>query len=128
MTTAPNQKVLELSKQDKSTEDSLIAIRAQVAERIAVKSLTHSALKLWLAITQNKNGYVFALSPEALAESWGLPIASYKRAVKELIEKEYMVQKEGKKNSYMFYDIPPVISDDEIEVEVVKRAEIGFDF
>ena len=126
MTTAPNQKTIEVAKQDKATKDKLIAVRGQKAERIAAQTLTHSALKLWMAITQNNNGYIFALSSTAMAEEWGLPIASYKRAVKELQEKGYMVAKEGKKNSFIFYDIPPV--EETIEIEVVKTAEAAFNF
>ena len=108
MTTAPNQKTLQVSKQEKATKDNLIAVRGQRAERIAAKNLTPTALKMWLAFTQNINGYVFGLSPAALDDEWGIPIASYKRAVKELQDKGYMVPKEGVKNYYIFYDIPPV--------------------
>ena len=119
MTTVANQKTIEVAKQEKSTKEKLIAVRGQSAERIAAQTLTHSALKLWLAITQNNNGYTFALSPAAMAEQWGLPIASYKRAVKELQEKGYMVAKPDKQNSFIVYDIPPV--EEVIEIEVVKQ-------
>ena len=121
----PNQKSIELQKQDKATKDSLVAVRGQEAEKLAVKNLTHSALKMWMAITANKNGYVFDLSSTAMANDWGLPIASYKRAVKELQDKGYMIPKEGKKNSFTFYDIPP---EQTIEIEVVKVAAAPTDY
>lgn len=124
MQTVPNQKVLEVSKHDKSTSEQLVAVRWQQAERIAINTLTHSALKLWMAVTQNADGFVFGLSPAYMAEEFALPIASYKRAVKELQEKGYMVAKEGKKNSFIFYDIPPI--EEEIEIEVRKRGNATF--
>jgi hypothetical protein len=120
MVTAPNQKVLEVNKQEKSTKDKLIAVRGQKAEQIAARNLTPAALKMWLAVTQNINGYTFALSSKVMLDEWGISIASYNRAVSELKEKGYMVEKEGKKNSYIFYDIPPA---QEIEIEVRKSEE-----
>lgn len=104
----PNQKNIELQKQDKHTGNDYVAVRTQKAERIAAKTLTPSAFKVWLYITANKNGYTFDLSSADVVDTYGVSKRSYSDALKELERLGYLQPKvKGKTRYYTFYDIPP---------------------
>lgn len=66
--------------------------------------LKGETFKLWCYLGKNQNGYEFALS-KVDAMNWGMGSkSSYDRAVKELIEKGYLV--ETSPNHYDFYELP----------------------
>ena len=86
------------------------------ALQYAMIDLKGEAFKLWVYIGKNQNGYTFALS-KVDAIKWGVGSkSSYDRAVKELIEKGYLVERS--KNHFDFYEIPRV---EEITVTVNKE-------
>ena len=88
----------------------------------AMIDLKGEALKLWLYLGKNQNGYTFGLS-KVDAMKWGIGSkSSYDRAVKELIEKGYLVETSA--NHYDFYEVPKV---EEITV-TIHKAEEGFSF
>lgn len=71
----------------------------------AMQNLTKgSSLKLWLYLAKNKPGYIFDLSREDCVRNWGIRSDSYYSAVRDLIDKEYLV--ETTKNHFMFFEIP----------------------
>lgn len=105
---APNQKNIELQKEEKHSANNYLAIRTQKAERLAAKSLTPTAFKIWLYVTANKNGYTFDLSSADVSDAYGISVRSYSTALKELEQLGYLQPKvKGKKRYYTFYDIPP---------------------
>lgn len=67
-------------------------------------NLKGETFKLWCYLNKNQNNHTFALS-KVDAMRWGIGSkSSYDRAVKELIEKGYLV--ETSKNHYNFYEKP----------------------
>mgnify|MGYP003530351307 FL=1 len=67
-------------------------------------NLKNETFKLWCYLNKNQKGYEFALS-KVDALKWGIGSkSSYDRAVKELIEKHYLV--ETTSNHYDFYELP----------------------
>lgn len=100
----PNQKVIEVRKQN-SNKENKYAIFNMKALKYAMKTLSPNAFVLWSYINKNQNGYEFALSPiDAL--DWGIGSkSSYDRAVKEL-EKEKFLVKINDDNYYNFYELP----------------------
>lgn len=67
---------------------------ASVEERYMFKAmheLTGSAFKLFMYLCSNKNDYHFALSPVAVGRSTGMSKGSYESAVRQLLEKGYLV-------------------------------------
>ena len=115
MVSVPNQKTIELHK-EKCSKDNLYSMYNLDALQCAMINLKGETLKLWLYIGKNQNGYTFALS-KVDAIKWGIGSkSSYDRAVKELIEKGYLVEKST--NHYDFYEIPK--AEEEITVTVNK--------
>ena len=103
MNTVPNQKTVVMQKA-LSDKDHLYGIFNLEALQVALISLKGESFKLWCYINKNQSGHTFALS-KVDAIKWGIGSkSSYDRAVKELIEKGYLV--ETTSNHYDFYELP----------------------
>lgn len=101
--TVENQKTIKVCK-EVSDKQHLYAIFNLRALDWAMNDLKGESFKLWCYLNKNQKGYEFALS-KVDALKWGIGSkSSYDRAVKELIEKGYLV--ETSKNHYDFYEMP----------------------
>ncbi len=101
--TFSNQKVVKVSKEICNKENLYAAINL-AAMNAAACNLDAGAFKLWCYFAKNQNGYEFALSSKAVEQTFGIKIKQYNNAVKELIEKGYLVNTKG--NNYIFNEIP----------------------
>ena len=76
----------------------------------ASRLLKDSAFRIYMYFASNKDGYQFALSPVAISNAIGVSKRSYTDAIKELIEKEYLLKCDTKKNlgyeTYRFRTTP----------------------
>lgn len=103
MATVANQKTIKVHK-EVCDKDNLYATINLEALQHAALDLKNETFKLWLYIAKNQKGYTFGLS-KVDAIKWGIGSkSSYDRAVKELIEKKYLV--ETTSNHFDFYEIP----------------------
>ena len=121
MTTVANQKTITTVK-EKSDTNNPYAIFNLDALQSAMVDLNKESFKLWCYLNKNQNGYTFGLSAvDAL--KWGIGSrSSYNRAVKELTEKGYLVNKSG--NHYEFYEkaqLPQITI-------TVNKVDEGFSF
>ena len=95
----------------------------------ASRDLGAHALRLYLYLASNKDGYSLALSPEAVRQAIGMPRSTYHDQFKILIEKGYLVPSHG--NTYEFFELPcePEIIMPETEILIpaatVQNAEIS---
>ena len=94
---APNQKVVKTIKSQKVMNPDAV--------RIAIKSVSKEGFMLYMYLTLNKNDYTEALSIQNVSVATSLSERSYYSAVKELIEKKYLVKvpNEDYQNYYIFY-------------------------
>ena len=71
-----------------------------------MRALNGSAYKLWSYLGHNQNEHEFGLSMEDVCRQTGISKNSYHRAVKELIEKGYLVEVELYPNlwGYLFVE------------------------
>lgn len=119
MITNPNQKTIKVQKEpcdDKGNTYARINLGALQAAMIDLKG---ESFKLWCYFSKNQYGYEFALSKVDVIK-WGVGSkSSYDRAVRELIDKGYLV--ETSSNHYDFYEIPK----DEV-IYVTKIAASDF--
>jgi hypothetical protein len=72
----------------------------------AAIDLKAGAFKLWVYFAKNQDGYEFALSSKSVADEFGIKIDQYNSAIKELMEKGYLIQESG--NKYSFNEIPVI--------------------
>ena len=57
----------------------------------AMSNLKGATFKLYIYILSNQDGYIFGLSQKDVANRAGIPETTYRTAMKELIEKGYLV-------------------------------------
>lgn len=123
MITYPNQKIITMQKQKSDVGgDVLYTSFMQAAGKYACANLTKiSALKLWLYLQKNSDGFQFALSPKD-CEAWGISRDAYKAGVAELIDKGFIRHQKG--NYYVFCDAPD-IKDDYAEAVAKQEGKIS---
>jgi hypothetical protein len=99
---APNQKVVEIHKQ------KLKSVMNIQFNRKAQATLSLQAYALYMHFMCNLHGYKELLSPDQVTKTTALGEKAYYKAVKELIEKEYLVQTKNQDiaNYYVFYEDP----------------------
>ena len=105
---SPNQKLITIKHCDFPSKKNTYGFLTRKVADIGINTLKKhpTAFLLFTDLCLNKNGYYFALSPTAIKDRLGLSHEQYKRAVRILIECNYLVKDESKKNHYIFYTIP----------------------
>ena len=122
MATVANQKTIKIQK-EKCDKANLYAPYNLDALQSAAIDLKGEAFKLWIYLGKNQNGYTFALSKVDAIKGGVGSKSSYDRAVKELIEKGYLV--ETSPNHFDFFEVPKV---EEMIITVHKAEEKEFTF
>lgn len=118
----PNQNFYEKSPiakyNNKDKENTVFATINCTAMGMAMKDLSPTEFKVWCYLAKNQPGCTLAISPAHALQWGGLPKDSFQKAIRVLKEKKYLILKEGTKNHFMFYEIPP-----EEEVIYVEKAD-----
>lgn len=122
--TSPNQKTI-ITKKAVSDADHIYGIFNISATLAAARSLSDRAFKLYCRMNLHRDGHTYALSPAEIEQSAGLSDKRYREAVKELIEKGFLVQDEKRKNLYAFYEHPE-IGINVAEKTVLSSGEAGY--
>lgn len=102
--TVPNQKIIKVCKEKYDNQNLCATINLKAIEEAAI-NLDAGSFKLWIYFAKNQDNYEFDLSRQAVQNSFGIKKAQYDRAIKELIEKEYLIRK-GNSNVYYFVERP----------------------
>lgn len=98
--TVPNQKIIHINREQ--VTDNFLQIKKE-NWYAANKDLEPYGLQLYLYLAGNKNGFDLALSQKA-AEEAGIRPTTFHKYVNVMIEKGYLVQRQG--NIYDFYEVP----------------------
>ena len=109
METVPNQKVVQIQKEKVGKNNLYAVISLKGIDEAA--TLPKTAFKLWVYLVKNQDKYSFALSCKDFCRWADVSKNTYETAVKELIERSYLMQKEEGSNVYIFYEMP---QDDEV--------------
>lgn len=117
----PNQKVI-IVRHDICDETHLYTKCNVSSNKKALKELSPNTYKLYMYFALNQDGYTFALSYQDVYNVIGMSDKTYQKAVRELIEKEYLVQSETSKGLYIFYD--GTISSPDRKVETTQQTEL----
>ena len=104
--------------QEKGSRENLLSIRSQQGEKIAMMRLGQNALKIYLLVTSNANGYHFLITSNNVTEELGFSRSTYTRAIKELIDEGFLIKRTDGSEVWEFYDNPPV--KEQMHVNVVK--------
>lgn len=107
MNTVENQKIIIISK-DKIKDGQLYTVITLDALDDAAARLKNASFKLWIYLAKNQDKYRFGLSQTAFCNWASVSKPTYLNAVKDLIEKGYLVLKEEKSHTYIFYERPTI--------------------
>ena len=103
----PNQKNITVNKKEICDKEHLYTVNNLNALDFAAGNLISTVgFKLYMYIAKNQDNYNFDLS-NVLFQNWAnCGRTAYSSAVAELIDKGYLVQREG--NNYDFYELPRI--------------------
>ena len=125
MITVPNQKVVKVNKD--IIRGKLYTQITLDAMESAAKNLDAGAFKLWCYFAKNQDSYMFALSSKDVELTMGIKIKQYNNAVKELIQKGYLVLVNKSSNIYNFYEMNCNYKDDITTNTNSNNDDITFD-
>lgn len=103
--TSPNQKsiITHKTKSDKASAYGIFNVEGTLK---AASCLSDRAFKLFVRMNLHQDGHRYALSPAEIQKAIGMSDKRYREAVKELIEKGYLVQSEKHPGVFVFYEFP----------------------
>jgi len=79
-------------------------INVAALKELSTSGLEGRAIKLWLCLASNQDGYEFELSPAYIQKEWGFTDSTFKRAKSDLIDAHYLVPLPN--GNYEFYEYP----------------------
>lgn len=118
MQTYANQKVIQVNKEKVGKNNLYTTISLKGIDEAA--KLPNATYKLWSYLAKNQDKYSFPLSSKAYCQWAGCSKSTYDRAIKELIENGYLVQKNDGSNIYLFYEVSQL--DDTLIIENQREA------
>ena len=101
------QKIVTVTRQSVSNQEYSIIRKDLVQE--AARNLSELGLKLWLFFSLNKDQYEFAPSNTMLQNYFGMSRYKYDTAMRELIDKKYLISSFNQKHNcegYIFVEQP----------------------
>ena len=99
--TYPNQRIINIHRERASSDFLGIKNSNWMA---ASRVLGAHALRLYLYLAANRDGYILALSPAAIQEAIGMPASTYRDQFRKLQNFGYIENVCG--NTYNFYEVP----------------------
>lgn len=100
-TTVPNQRTITVHRQP--LDKDFLGIKNENWQ-YAARDLSPHALRLYLYLADNADGYRLGLSPAAIRAAVGIPRSTYHDQFRVLEDKGYLVHRSG--SSYDFYEVP----------------------
>ena len=127
MKTYPNQKVIIMHTDVKrwSNSKQMYCQMGYDNLSIAIKTLSHCGLSLYLYLAKNKDGESFPLSPVDVERFTGIKGNTYTKAVKELIATGYLRQRAEGSNYYIFSVVPDAAEVSPTFEGVADAAEVS---
>lgn len=114
--------------QQRGSKENLISIRSQKGEEIAYNYLGDKALRIYLMLTSNANGYQLLMSSTQIGGKplpQGMSRSSFTRAIKELKDYGFLVKRD-EEDIWDFYDTPKEMEEMLVEIhkkEIYKNLE-----
>lgn len=125
--TVPNQRTISVSKQPTDKQHKYTANNLDALDEAASRLQSKGGFKLYMYLAKNQDKYYFALSSSAFCLWSGLGLRAYTTAFEELEKEGYLVKKEDKEKSYIFYDKSTIEKniEDTKEIEMAAAGEIN---
>lgn len=122
-----NQKIVIIQKDNRRASKEHIVAAMDMDALNKAASLPQTAFKLWIYMDKNLSNYQFALSSADFCAWANVSSKTYRNAVKELIELDYLVPIDGKKENYTFYE-DPVKAKERPHDKIIHASEEKIDY
>ena len=99
--TAPNQRIIEIHREPLG--GNFLGVNNE-NWKYAARVLGAQAFLLYIYFASNKQGFVLALSPQAIQQEIGMPPSTYRDQLKKLESLGFIERGEG--NKLLFYEAP----------------------
>ena len=119
----PNQERIIVKKSKTNKDNLYLCANLEALQEAMTIIKNSSALKLWLYLVKNQNGYEFELS-QVDCQKWGISRSSYYRAKNELIELGYLVPVREGSNIFSFFDKRQSQVETEFEEEFCDESQV----
>lgn len=116
----PNQRVITVHKQICDKNHKYTANNLEALDEAAGRLVEKASFKLYIYLAKNQDMYRFNLSSSDFMHWANVGSTAYNTAFKELVEEGYLIQKEGTKDIYTFYD-KSQNKDEIITIEIPKE-------
>lgn len=117
-----NQKNITIKKKEICDKQHIYAAINKAAMLSAMRELKPNSFKLWAYFASNQEGFSFDLSQKAVEADTGIKKDTYDAAIKELIDKKYLVLVD-KKTIFNFYEVPEDQKQEKPTFEESKEEE-----
>ena len=122
--TVPNQRVITINKEPADKTHIYTVNNIEAISEAAYHLQSKAGFKLYMYLAKNQSSNKpYALSSAAFNAWSGTALTAYNTAFKELVDKGYLVLKEGTKTIYSFYDKSRnnLTRNDEVIIEYPKE-------
>lgn len=123
ITTYPNQKRILIKRNKIDSRKTFLTIQGENLEA-AMNRLNGTALKLYLYLAMNRDGYELAFSPQYFADKFNTSLNSARDAVQILIKEGFLIMRKG--NSYDFNEIGNSTSAVKVSLKPKKQEELVY--
>ena len=100
----PNQKLIIVNKAVSNKQNLYCVLNLAALDKASKTLQSKAGFKLFIYLAKNQRNYTFALSGKAFQEWSGFGKTSYDTAVQELLDNGYLVKRDGKKQTYDFFE------------------------
>ena len=102
------QKAVRVNKKREAEDKTDVRIDNVFKKDIleAMVDLKGATFKLYMYILSNQDSYIFGLSQKDVANRAGIPEATYRTAIKELVDKKYLVNASKRVEDNQGHDAP----------------------
>lgn len=121
--TTPNQRIISIVGKEKCDSENIYAKINKEALIEAMKDLTPTTYKVWIYLASQQANYTFSFSPSAIEKETNIKKSSIQESIRQLINKNYLIQRNDNSNIYDFYEIP---REEEITIHINKDDSFHF--
>lgn len=102
-----NQRIIYVQRESENARKDYFKISNENL-RIAMFNLNTNALKLYLYLCSNANGYKMDLYPCEFSKDTGAARSTYNAAFKRLVDKGYLIKSPKQSNLYLFREVSEI--------------------
>lgn len=126
--TVPNQRIIAITGKEPCDRTNIYAKININAMKEAINNLhSTTAYSLWTYLASQQNDYKFAFSSSAVSNELGIKKSTIQNAIRELINKNYLIQRKTNLNTYDFYELPKE-KEENIDIKVHNSNNTAYDF